>query len=91
MKKISYPSKFNDYSSGEIDMTYKWEYLVDLPFASINTHPDKECRVNGETPRGNIEAYFNKLGEQGWELCGIDEHGYYFKRRTIELHEEEIE
>lgn len=73
-------------------MADKWEYMVKRPFGYICTHPPKESRENGETAEGNIEEYFNNLGDQGWELCGIGHDSYYyFKRKTIELHEEEVE
>lgn len=65
----------------------KWEYMVDRPFGKICTHLPKESREKGETGDGNIEKYFNKLGDQGWEFCGIDEYKvYYFKRKISVLH-----
>lgn len=69
-------------------MADKWEYMVDRPFGKICTHPPKDAREKGETAKGNIEEYFNNLGEQGWELCGIGHNSYdsyyYFKRKIIE-------
>lgn len=29
----------------------------------------------------NIESQLNALGEAGWELCGINDGTFYFKRK----------
>ncbi len=59
----------------------KWEYTVRRPYGYICTHPPKDSRARGETAIGNIEAYFNQMGNMGWEMCGTGDDYYYFKRQ----------
>lgn len=61
-------------------MITKWEYMSKRVYGYICTHPPKEDREKGETGEGNIKQYFDNLGYLGWELCGIDDGLYYFKR-----------
>lgn len=45
----------------------RWEYLI-RPLAHMG---------------GNINAYLNVLGAEGWELVAIDEGIAYFKRPQL--------
>ena len=49
-------------------MTHKWEYKListkDLPGGGMLGFKERE--------RQPIEAYLNQLGEEGWEIVGID-------------------
>lgn len=65
-------------------MAYRrFEYMTKRPFSSICTSPLKESRARGETEEGNIKEYFDKLGADGWEMCGTGEYGRFFFKREL--------
>ena len=51
-------------------MTRRWEYKL----LSTKDLPDGGMLGLKEREREAVEAYLNQLGEQGWEIVGIDFH-----------------
>ena len=58
----------------------QWEYKT----LEVNFANDKYIETKYRSPRGRILkkhlSMLNELGKDGWELCGVNNVNYYFKR-----------
>jgi len=58
----------------------QWEYKT----LEVNFANDKYIETKYRSPRGRILkkdlSMLNELGKDGWELCGVNNFNYYFKR-----------
>jgi len=65
----------------------KWEYVSVraqlIPDASLQILEIRlnEKMTNSRASDTDLYDYFNRLGQEGWEMVGVDEKIYYFKRR----------
>ena len=41
-----------------------------------------EYKVVDEYNFDSLEPIFNRLGKEGWEMCGVSDSFYLFKRET---------
>ncbi len=64
----------------------KWEYasvraqLISETNLQIFEIRLNEKLTNSRASHTDLYQYFNRLGQEGWEMVGVDEKIYYFKR-----------